>query len=361
MSTHTALAELMESHRGERHIVVLHDYPDPDAIASAYTQQLIAARFGIETSILHTGRISHRQNVALVKILGIELRIFEEDMDLSTYDGSVFVDHQGATVPAVVDALEAAGVPVLVVVDHHEPQNRLEPEFGDIRQAGATSTIYADYLQDGVLEMDSARREHVLAATAMMHGILSDTGGFVRAGSDDFRAAAFLARFRDAEILEQIMTQARSKHAMDIIQRALGNRVTQENYSIAGIGYLRAEDRDAIPQAADFLLTEENVHTAIVYGIVKDERQVERVVGSLRTAKFTLDPDEFIKEVLGKSVEGQYFGGGRDSAGGFSIPIGFLSGDYGEKFQDTKWKIFDAQIKHRLFAKIGIEPTRIEL
>lgn len=361
VSTQPTLAELLESHRDERHVIVLHDYPDPDAIASAYTQQLISARFGIEATILHTGRISHRQNVALVKILGIELTLYKEDTDLSAYDGSIFVDHQGGTVPQVVEALKAAGVPVLMVVDHHEPQNLLEPEFGDIRQAGATATIYCGYLQDGILEMDSARREHVLAATALMHGILSDTGGFIRAGGEDFRAAAFLARLRDAEILEQIMTQARSKHAMDIIQRALGNRVTQENYSIAGIGYVRAEDRDAIPQAADFLLTEENVHTAIVYGILKDERQEERVVGSLRTAKFTLDPDEFIKEVLGRSVEGQYFGGGRDSAGGFSIPVGFLSGDYGPELQETKWKMYDAQIKHRLFAKIGVEPVKVEL
>ena len=44
--------------------------------------------------------------------------------------------------------------------------------------------------------------------------------------------------------------------------------MTAESFSIAGVGYLRAEDRDGIPQAADFLVTEENIHTAVVYGIV---------------------------------------------------------------------------------------------
>jgi nanoRNase/pAp phosphatase (c-di-AMP/oligoRNAs hydrolase) len=58
---------------------------------------------------------------------------------------------------------------------------------------------------------------------------------------------------------------------------------------------LRAGDRDAIPQAAEFFMKEENVHTAIVYGIIKDENQEEVLNGSLRTSKLTLDPDEFIK------------------------------------------------------------------
>jgi len=77
-----------------------------------------------------------------------------------------------------------------------------------------------------------------------------------------------LSRFTDAELLGHILRQARSKQVMEVIRRALGDRVTVESFTIAGIGYVRAEDRDTIPQAADFLLTEENIHTAIVYGIV---------------------------------------------------------------------------------------------
>jgi hypothetical protein len=43
------------------------------------------------------------------------------------------------------------------------------------------------------------------------------------------------------------------------------------------------------------------------------------------------------------------------TAGGFLIPLGFLSGDQKEEFLDAKWRVYDAHIKEKLFAKIGIE------
>jgi nanoRNase/pAp phosphatase (c-di-AMP/oligoRNAs hydrolase) len=349
------LAEILEPHRGERHVVVLHEYPDPDAIASGNAHRLISGEYGIEVDVLYSGEISHEQNIALVRALSIDLLKYEDSMDLGSYQAAILVDHQGTTVEQILSALETANVPVLLIVDHHEAQDRLQPEFIEICKSGSTSTIYANYLQQGALELDTAHKEHGNAATALLHGILTDTGGFTRADSDDFQAAGFLSRFRDAELLGQIMEQARSKQAMEIIRRALGDRVTVESFSIAGIGYLRAEDRDAVPEAADFLLTEENVHTAIVYGILAGDEEEETMVGSLRTAKFTLDPDNFIKEVFGRGANGRYYGGGKPSAGGFAIPVGFLSGDHGEEFQGRKWQVYDAQIKYKIFAKIGAE------
>jgi nanoRNase/pAp phosphatase (c-di-AMP/oligoRNAs hydrolase) len=146
---------------------------------------------------------------------------------------------------------------------------------------------------------------------------------------------------------------------MEIIQRALGNRVLVESFSLAGLGYLRTEDRDAIPEVADFLLTEENVHTAIAYGIVRDNEQEEILIGSLRTGKFTLDPDAFIKSVFGTDSDGRFFGGGKISAGGFSIPIGFLSGEYHDDYDELKWQVFDERVKQKVLAKIGVDPEEL--
>lgn len=348
--------EVMEAHQGEKHVIVLQNYPDPDAIASSYAHRLISTGYNIETEIIYSGKISHQQNIAMVRLLGIELLQFNQTIDLSQYQGAVFVDNQGTACEDIVNALNAVSVPPLIIVDHHESQELLNPQFKDIRRnVGATSTIYAEYLERGETPLDRSEKEHTLVATALFHGILTDTGGFIRANAPDFTALRFLSAFRDADILEQIMSQARSKQTMEVIRKALGERVVAENYSIAGIGSIRADDRDAIPQAADFLLTEENIHTAIVYGIVTGDNSQERVIGSMRTSKLTLDPDQFIKDVFGKNAGGLYFGGGRPSAGGFEIPVGFLSGGQMDEYHEIKWQVFDKQIKQKVFAKIGAE------
>lgn len=355
------LQEALESHQGERHVVVMQEYPDPDAISSAFAHKLISRDYGIEVDIAHGGRVSHQENLALINLLDIRLSRYRGPNDLLDYDAAVFVDNQGATARAIVEELARREVPTLAVIDHHEHSTILSPLYQDVRPVGATATIYAEYLSDGIIEMDKGNEDHVRVATAMMHGIISDTSRFTRAGPEDFTAAAFLSRFRDLGLLEQIMSQARSRQTMNAIQVALANREAVENFSIAGVGYLRAEDRDSIPQAADFLATEENVHTAIVFGIVTGEDEHdESLIGSLRTTRVTLDPDDFLKEVFGKSEDGEYFGGGRASAGAFEIPIEFLAGEHDGDYQDLKWQVYEAQIKRKLYEKIGVEPEKGE-
>ncbi len=348
------MKDLLEAHRGESHIVVLQDFPDPDAISSAFVHKLISAAFDIECDIVYSGKISHHQNIALVKLLGIELIRFDSSVNLRKYAGAIYVDNQATTAEEIVRRLEEAEVPALAVVDHHELQHRIEPAFQDIRRSfGATASIYACYLEQGLIQLDKSHKEHVMAATALTHGIFTDTGGLIRAGVEDFHAAAYLSQYRDPDLLDQILNQSRPKRTMEIIHRALEDKVTVEGLSIAGVGYLRAEDRDAIPQTADFLVTEENIHTAVVYGLVSGPEVEECIVGSLRTTKITLDPDEFLKEILGKDCAGNYFGGGKSSAGGFRLPIGFLAGGKEEEYREHKWRVFDEQIKHKLLAKIG--------
>jgi nanoRNase/pAp phosphatase (c-di-AMP/oligoRNAs hydrolase) len=97
------------------------------------------------------------------------------------------------------------------------------------------------------------------------------------------------------------------------------------------------------------------VHTAIVYGIVTGDNWKEAVIGSMRTNRITIDPDQFIKDVFGKDASGKYFGGGKMSAGGFHIPVGFLSGSGDQDFQQHKWNVFNEQIKQKIFDKIGVK------
>jgi nanoRNase/pAp phosphatase (c-di-AMP/oligoRNAs hydrolase) len=356
-----ALRQVLEKHRDERHLVALQDFPDPDALSCAWAYKLIAQQYDIRCDIVYAGALSHQENIALVKLTGLPAQRWTaqtlKDRDLSIYQGCIFVDNQGTTTQLMM-LVEQASVPIIAVIDHHTSQGDLKAEFTDIRpQVRATSTIFTQYLQAGLLRLDSNNGDHVKCTTALMHGLRSDTNRLMQAQEEDFLAAGYLSRFYDAQLLNSVLQASRSKRVMDVIERSLRNRVLQNNFSIAGVGYLRYDDRDAIPQAADFLVTEENVHTAVVYGIVHDEDEdLEIVIGSLRTNKITLDPDEFIKEAFGQDAYGRFFGGGRSMAGGFEIPMGFLSGfNENADYTRIKWEVFDAQIKQKLFRLVNPE------
>jgi nanoRNase/pAp phosphatase (c-di-AMP/oligoRNAs hydrolase) len=342
VATGADLGRVLAEHRGERHLIILPDLAGPDAISSAFAHQLICAEFDVETDILQPGNLTRRQDRTLVRVLDLNLVRYEDGLDLQQYAGAVFVAHQGEAAEILRD-LEAANVPIVVIVDHHPLD-----ELSAIRSVGATATIYAEYLRTGAVQLDASRREHGLVATALVHGILNETRGFVEAKTADFRAAAFLSRFRDSELLEQLRSQTRSKRTMEVIRQALHDRTIVENYSLAGIGYVRAEDREAIPETAQFLLTEANVHTAVVYGVLLGADDQETLVGSMRTARIIIDPAEFIHDVFGEATLQS------PASGDFEIPVGFLSGG-GDSYREHKWRLFDAQIKYRILARIGVE------
>lgn len=349
--------DFLERHRGERHIVALQDFPDPDAIAGGMAYRTLAARFDIETVIAYEGRISHQENLALVHVLEIDVTRYTDALPIGEFDGAVFLDNQGTTT-RLTDRFEKAGVPAIAIIDHHARQGILEPEFEDIRPIGAAATIFADYLRSGrIVTLDRENKQHVALATALMHALRSETNGFIRAGPEEYAAGAFVSRFHDPELVEKILKVQRSRGSMDVIRIALTDRIVVEGYSIAGVAYLRPADRDAIPQATDFLLTEENVTTAIVYGMLVGEGEREVVVGSVRTSRLTMDVDQFLKNALGADARGRYYGGGRSRAGGFEIPVGFLEGTTDPDQMKLKWDAFNQQIRGKLLRAAGIEDT----
>jgi nanoRNase/pAp phosphatase (c-di-AMP/oligoRNAs hydrolase) len=92
-----------------------------------------------------------------------------------------------------------------------------------------------------------------------VHALRSETSRLHAGGPEEHAAAAYLSRFADQQLLESILRVQRSRGTMDVIRVALTDRLVVDGFSIAGVGYVRHADRDAIPQATDFLQTEENV------------------------------------------------------------------------------------------------------
>ncbi len=316
------LSAALERHRGERLLIVLNGYPDPDNIGSGLALQMLAQSYDIESSLLTFFEVSHQENQALVKQLELDLWLYDERCDLDPYSLYAFVDSQKADNPIQA---ELAGKTLLAFVDHHKKLGEIEAEFVDVREdAGSTCAMFAEYLRGAHPEgLNPNDPDHLKLATALMHGIRSDTRSLLEASRLDFEAGAFLWPAVDQALLRKISAQSLSPAVMDMIQAALERRRVYDNFLFSDVGFVRKEHRDGIPQAADFLLSRAGIDTVLVFGVV-DGRTVD---GSLRTRSDTVNPDAFLKKAFGVNEErGWHYGGGnvRDK-GGFQIPIGFLA------------------------------------
>ncbi|EKD81810.1 MAG: hypothetical protein ACD_39C01631G0003, partial [uncultured bacterium] len=114
------LIGLLSCCKGQKHLVIIQSYPDPDAISTGLAHKIISEQYEIEVDIIYAGLISHPENIALVKLLGIDLRKWDTNFDLKQYHATIFLDNQGTTVGPIIDAVQALKIPELIVVDHHE-------------------------------------------------------------------------------------------------------------------------------------------------------------------------------------------------------------------------------------------------
>lgn len=319
------LNNLLEQRNGKNHLVVLIGAPDPDAISSALALGYLGEPYDITTTILSFAAVSHHENRALIKRLGISLQKYSPDFEVGAYDFYSIVDHQRSQTP-IDNRFQEHGLEFLAFIDHHKEDNCTPAAaFIDVRpHYGSTAAIFCEYLQQslpgGLSPSDPAQ---VRLATALMHGLRSDTQKFLLAGQEDYLAASFLAPCVESQVIEIIERKVLTPAILEMFENALVNRKVHDNFIFSDVGYVRETDRDGIPQIADLLLAREGTDTVLIFGVVEESV----IDGSLRTRSETINPDEFLKGVLGVSPEsGRHYGGGniRDR-GAFQIPIGFFS------------------------------------
>jgi nanoRNase/pAp phosphatase (c-di-AMP/oligoRNAs hydrolase) len=342
-----ALGEALGAARGKHLLISLRGHPDPDGIASALALSHIAQRLGVgHITVGYTHDLSHRENRALVKLLNIELKKMRNVSEAGKVDFLAFVDAHDID----PDLGGAQDIEVLAIVDHHRAGTPPKARFVDLRlEVGATATMFSEYLQE-LAPLDPASEEDRRVATALMHGMATDTDDFQLARGVDFRAAGYLTEVCDKDLLADLSRRLIAPEAMDVIARALASLFVRRNFAMAGVGFVSEGDRDTIAQAADFLVRREDIDTVVVYGVV-GERFIE---GSLRTHSASVDPAVWLEQAFGHDDRGKAYGGGRRDKGGFRIPIGFLgrSTDRGQL-----WQLVEHAMRQALLRQLGDEPS----
>jgi nanoRNase/pAp phosphatase (c-di-AMP/oligoRNAs hydrolase) len=297
--------------------VLTHPNPDPDAMASALGVKLIAERQGTEATIQHPGGIRHQENRAFETVLGFEAERVDYLADIE-HEDVVLVDHGE---PRGFDGSDR--IQPYAVVDHH-PDGGEGTAFTDVRpEAGACASIVAGYLEE--LEFTPAEPGEYPGeddvppevATGLAYGIQADTADLTRGCTAlEFDASEYLMPGIDPDRMERIANPVVSADTLEVKARAITNRVVEGAHAVSDVG--EVENPDAIPQAADELLTLEGVDAVVVVG---------QHGGELRLSGRSQDDRVHMGKALDAAVDSIHEdaeGGGHARMGGGQVPTAAL-------------------------------------
>ena len=167
----TKLDELVTQINREHVYIQTHNFPDPDAIASAFGLQELLKLRGIHATICYKGKIDRYSTDKLREILDIRLVNIENiDSELTEDDEVILVDAQKGN----SNIIDMTGDEI-ICIDHHPYNDKCQYRFQDIRpEVGACATMIAQYFMENDIAMDKK------IATALTYGIRIDTHNLSR-------------------------------------------------------------------------------------------------------------------------------------------------------------------------------------
>jgi nanoRNase/pAp phosphatase (c-di-AMP/oligoRNAs hydrolase) len=267
-------------------LIVAHDNPDPDTLASAFAlRDIIHKKLDIEVTIGYGGIIGRAENRAMIRHLNIPLKHLDE-FDPSKYDAAILVDSQQRTgQSSLPERVEPD-----IIIDHHPPRPESKNiEFHDIQsRIGATSTIVTQYFMALGLEVDSR------VATALLYGIKSDTRDLGRETSKhDLEAYLYLYQRANLRLLAKIEYAELPANYFKVYDRAIDSAITFNGTVVSFIGDI--DNPDMVAEMADTLIRLEGASCALVGGYHDQE-----IFVSMRTKNSDIDAGKLVQRVIGK-------------------------------------------------------------
>jgi nanoRNase/pAp phosphatase (c-di-AMP/oligoRNAs hydrolase) len=260
-----------------RILILLHNDPDPDAMASGLALRNVLRRTKQTAVIAAVHGVTRPENQRMMNLLDIHVEPVKPDQ-LAEFDRIAMVDVQPHYFGGAVDRVD-------LVIDHHPEQSGYSAVFKDIRpDYGSTSTILTEHLR----AVDANISERV--ATAMLYAIKSDTLFFNRqANRVDIEAFSYLYPLADAALIRKMEGAEITLERLDYVLRARTHGRMSEQVFCAFLG--TTEREDFIPYVADFYLQLEDVKWTIVSGFVNDS-----LIMSVRNLGYSRNAGEFVRK-----------------------------------------------------------------
>jgi nanoRNase/pAp phosphatase (c-di-AMP/oligoRNAs hydrolase) len=241
-------------------LILMHDYPDPDCIASAFGIAQLLSYWGVSSSVISFGGfIGRAENRAMIRFLNVKTIPYVL-LEIKDFDRIILVD----CFPGRSNVSLSADYAVHAVLDHHfvsNPDNL--PFYHDIRkEIGATSTIVTEYLVAAGCPISPK------LATALFYGIKTDTGDMGRESSaEDIECYTMLFNKMDHSLLARIENPDR-----DVAFFRMLHRAAQAMIAFGSLGYIplgAVASPDYVAEMADLFHSLEKIDSTVCSGIFK--------------------------------------------------------------------------------------------
>jgi nanoRNase/pAp phosphatase (c-di-AMP/oligoRNAs hydrolase) len=285
-------------------VILPHDNPDPDALASAAALKfLVASLLKRDAYITLGGIVGRAENRAMLTYLNIPL-VPVSEVRFGGDTQVVLVDTQ----PGRPNNSLPDGVVPTAVIDHHPAYDRYDGvPFLDLReQYGATSTIVTEYLRDSKLAPEPK------IATALFYGIAAETQDLGReATAADIEASHFLYPYANKRRLAKIENARVPREYFRGFREGIERAVLYDGRVVVSV-LGEVQYPDMVAEVADFLLRLEQVDWAAALGIFGSCLHC-----SIRTTEREINAGDLLQRVLGSKSAG-----GHDMIAGGRIHIG---------------------------------------
>lgn len=322
----TKLDELLQQINRKHIYIQTHNFPDPDAIASAYGLQQLLKHRGVEATICYKGKIDRYSTEKLRELMAIDLQNIEHlESILTVADEIILVDAQKGN----SNIADIAGDEI-ICVDHHPKNEKYNYRFEDIRPGvGSCASIIAQYFYDNGIPMDTN------IATTLTYGIRVDTNNLSRGVSKlDIEMLYRMFDDCDYDIIHMLENSNLCFEDLMAYSSAISSIEVYDNISFANTGENCPEA--LIASVSDFMLALVEVSFSVVYS-----RKSEGIKFSVRSEKpGVLDAGK----IIGAALEGLGSGGGHAAMAGGFVPFS------GNRKQA---KILTDSIKERFIAEIN--------
>ncbi|MDA8414305.1 MAG: DHH family phosphoesterase [Desulfobacteraceae bacterium] len=279
-------------------IIIIHDNPDPDCLASAMAlRHLLAMKLSRDAVIAFSGMIGRSENIAMAKVLEITL-IPLELVDLDEFSVVCMLDTQ----PGTGNNSFPPDRRVDIVIDHH-PQREASRQcrWVDIRDDyGVTATILYEYLLAQNITIGTK------LATALFYAIKSETQDLGReANQPDRDAYLRLFPLANKRLLYEITQPKLPVEHFRTIHSGVENTTIYGKLLVVNLQAICFPE--VVSEIADYLIRLEGIETVLSMGHYNDE-----VILSIRTTNTLLNAGEIIRRLVA----------GRGAAGGHGMMAG---------------------------------------